>query len=150
MDGKDVQRISDVDKVLSILKGTPIFRRATDDDLRAMLKTAIQRVDPAGAMIVEEGKEGLGFYLIISGEADVSKRGIPLATLGAGSFFGELSCIDGASRTADVVAASETTCVVIPQWEMNSALESIPGVAQGMFRELVRRLRVSNAALDAL
>jgi CRP-like cAMP-binding protein len=147
---KEVQRISDVSEVVSLLKGTPIFKRAREEDLKAMLKTAIQRVDPAGTRIVEVGKEGLGFYLIINGEADVSRNGIALATLKPGSFFGELSCIDGASRTADVVAASETTCIVIPQWEMSNALESIPGVAQGMFKELVRRLRVSNAALDSL
>ena len=150
MGAKDVQRVSDAGEVLSLLKGTPIFRQASDDDLKALLKTAIQRVDPPVTKIVAEGKEGLGFYVLIKGEADVSKGGTRLATLGAGSFFGELSCIDGASRTADVVATTETTCVVIPQWELNNALESIPGVAQGMFRELVRRLRASNATLNAL
>jgi CRP/FNR family cyclic AMP-dependent transcriptional regulator len=147
---RNVQRITDVDKVVSILKGTSIFRQASEDDLRALLKAAIQRTASAGTKIVEEGKEGIGFYLIIDGTAEVSKHGTTLATLETGNFFGELSCIDGAPRTADVIAASDVTCLVIPQWEMNNVLESSPGVAQSMFRELVRRLRASNETLDTL
>jgi CRP-like cAMP-binding protein len=147
---RNVQRITDVDKVVSVLKGTSIFRQASEEDLKALLKTAIQRTAPAGTKIVEEGKEGIGFYLITAGTAEVSKHGSKLATLETGNFFGELSCIDGAARTADVIAASDVTCLVIPQWEMNNALESSPGVAQSMFRELVRRLRASNATLDTL
>ncbi|MBU0596089.1 cyclic nucleotide-binding domain-containing protein [Candidatus Bipolaricaulota bacterium] len=150
MSERNVQRITDVDQVISILKGTSIFRQVGKDDLKALLKTAIQRTAPAGTKIVEEGKEGIGFYLIIAGTAEVSKHGSKLATLKTGNFFGELSCIDGAARTADVIAASDVTCLVIPQWEMNNALESSPGVAQSMFRELVRRLRASNATLDTL
>jgi CRP/FNR family cyclic AMP-dependent transcriptional regulator len=147
---RNVQRITDVDAVVSLLKNTSIFRQAGEDDLRALLKAAIQRKAHAGTKIVEEGKEGIGFYLIIDGTAEVSKAGSKLATLEAGNFFGELSCIDGAARTADVIAATDVTCLVIPQWEMNNALESSPGVAQSMFRELVRRLRASNESLDTL
>jgi len=147
---KNVQRITDVDKVASLLKDTSIFRQAGKEDLRALLKAAIQRTIPAGTKIVSEGSEGIGFYLIIEGTAQVSKAGSTLATLEGGNFFGELSCIDGAPRTADVIAATDVTCLVIPQWEMNNALESSPGVAQSMFRELVRRLRASNETLDEL
>jgi len=144
---RNVQRITNVDKVVSLLKGTSIFRQAAEDDLKALLKAAIQRSIPAGTKIVTEGSEGIGFYLIIEGTAEVSKVGATLATLDTGNFFGELSCIDGAARTADVIAATDVTCLVIPQWEMNNALESSPGVAQSMFRELVRRLRTSNEGL---
>ena len=150
MSEKNVQRITDINGVVSLLKNTSIFRHAREDDLAALLKAAIQRSIPAGSKIVSEGSEGLGFYVILEGTAEVSKAGTSLATLEAGNFFGELSCIDGAPRTADVVAATDLTCLVVPQWEMNNALESSPGVAQSMFRELVRRLRASNETLDNL
>ena len=74
-------------------------------------------------------------------------EGKKLTELEAGNFFGELSCIDGESRTADVTAITDTTCLVITQWAMKSIIESYPGVALGMLKELVGRLRTSNLAL---
>jgi CRP/FNR family cyclic AMP-dependent transcriptional regulator len=115
-----------------------------------MLQSTIERTVRKGGRIVEQGHEGIGFYLIISGEAQVSKGRTKLASLKAGDFFGELSCIDGSPRTADVTAVADTTCLVVPQWEMKNIIDSCPGVARGMLLELVRRLRISNAALDTL
>lgn len=150
MDERSVRRITDVTEVAALLKKTPIFAQADDETLESMLKSTIQRTIPAGETIVEKGKEGIGFYLILEGTSEVSAGGKKLAKLEAGDFFGELSCIDGAPRTADVVASSDVTCLVISQWEMKNVLETCPGVARGMLRELVRRLRASNAALDTL
>jgi CRP/FNR family cyclic AMP-dependent transcriptional regulator len=150
MDERNVRRTTNLQEVASLLKQTPIFSRVADDTLEGMLASTIQRTVHAGKKIVEQGKEGIGFYLILEGSAEVSKGDVRLAELKRGDFFGELSCIDAAPRTADVVATSETTCLVIPQWEMKSVIQSCPSVALGMVEELVRRLRASNAALDTL
>ena len=150
MSEKTVQRITDTKQIISQLRRTAIFADVSEENLEAMLKSTIQKTVHAGNKIVEQGKEGIGFYLILDGKAEVLKKDVKLAELGVGSFFGELSCIDGEPRTADVVAMTETTCLVITQWQMKSVIESYPGVALGMLKELVRRLRASNLALDAL
>jgi len=148
MDKKQVRRTTDTKQVISILKGTPIFAQASEETLESMLKSTIQKTVEARAKIVEQGKEGIGFYLILDGKAEVVKETVKLGELEVGDFFGELACIDGEPRTADVVAVTDTTCLVITQWGMNNIIESCPGVALGMLKELVRRLRTSNAALD--
>lgn len=148
MDKKHVRRTTDTQQVISLLRRTPIFAQVSEETLEAMLKSTIQKTIEAGAKIVEQGKEGIGFYLILEGKAEVVKETVNLGELEAGDFFGELACIDGEPRTADVVAVTDTTCLVITQWGMNSIIESCPGVALGMLKELVRRLRTSNAALD--
>jgi len=147
MDDRAVRRTTDPKEIIPILKKTTVFSHESDDTLEAMLAHTVQRTVEAGTKIVETGKEGIGFYLILAGSAEVLADGRKLAELKAGDFFGELSCIDGQPRTADVVAATDTVCLVITQWEMKGVIESYPGVALGMLRELVRRLRSSNAAL---
>jgi len=134
-------------QIISLMKATPIFSRMNEAGLKNVLKSAIQKKSPAGAKLVEEGKGGVGFYLILEGKAEVIREGAKLAELGQGNFFGELSVIDGAPRTADVVAMTDTNCIVISQWAMTSLIENHPEIAQGMLGELVRRLRATDEAL---
>ena len=137
----------DDQQIISLMKGTPIFSRLKDSGLKSVLKSAVQKKSSAGTKLVEEGKGGVGFYLILEGTAEVIREGEKLAELGAGNFFGELSVIDGAPRTADVVAMTDTCCLVITQWAMTSLIENHPQIAQGMLEELVRRLRATDEAL---
>jgi len=136
-------------QIISIMKQTPIFSRMNESGLKSVLKSAVQKKSPAGAKIVEEGKGGVGFYLILAGKAEVIRNGEKLAELSEGNFFGELSVIDGAPRTADVIAMTDTFCLVITQWAMTSLIENHPEIAQGMLAELVRRLRATDEALHA-
>jgi CRP/FNR family cyclic AMP-dependent transcriptional regulator len=135
----------DKGKIISILKNTPIFANTSDESLESLLKSAIQKTVDAGTKIVEKGQSGLGFYMILSGKADVvGPRGKKLAEIGERGFFGELSVIDGAPRTADVVATTDVTCLVVSQWAMRSIINTHPEIALSMLEELVRRLRASN------
>ncbi len=136
-------------RIISLMKATPIFSRMSDANLKNVLKSAVQKSSPAGTKIVEQGKGGVGFYLILEGQAEVIRAGEKLAELEAGNFFGELGVIDGAPRTADVVAMVDTNCIIISQWAMKSLIEHHPEIAQGMLEELVRRLRATDEALHA-
>ena len=139
----------DDQQIIALMKRTPIFSRLKESGLKSVLKSAVQKKSPAGTKLVEEGKGGVGFYLILEGTAEVIREGEKLAELGAGNFFGELSVIDGAPRTADVIAMTDTYCLVITQWAMKSLIENHPEIAQGMLDELVRRLRATDEALHA-
>jgi CRP-like cAMP-binding protein len=131
-------------KIIEALKKTPIFAKSSDESLASLLKSAIQKTVQAGTKIVEKGQSGLGFYLILQGKADVMSGGKKLAEFSEGSFFGELSVIDGAPRTADVVAKVETTCLVLSQWAMRSIISTHPEIALSMLEELAHRLRVTD------
>jgi len=134
-------------RIISLMQATPIFSRMKEAGLKSVLKAAVQKTAAAGTKIVEQGKGGVGFYLILEGKAEVIRQGEKLAQFGVGNFFGELSVIDGATRTADVVAVTDTTCLVVTQWAMKSLIENHPEIAQGMLEELVRRLRATDEAL---
>jgi CRP/FNR family cyclic AMP-dependent transcriptional regulator len=135
----------DTQKIIPLLKKTPIFAKTSDASLKAMLKSSVEKTVPAGTKIVEQGQSGAGFYLILEGKAEVMAGEEKLAELQTGDFFGELSVIDGARRTADVVAVTDTACLVITQWAMRSIINGHPEVALSMLEELARRLRATDA-----
>src|SRR6266702_387986 len=71
---------------------------ALADDRIPLLATGKDIEFPAGRMIVEEGSIGTDFYLILSGDATVSKGGRVIRRLRPGDFFGEISLLDGGPR----------------------------------------------------
>ncbi len=67
---------------------------------------------PPGSYVVEQGEVPAGLFLILSGEAEMWKEGDGgrrerLGQLGVGEFFGHRH------RSADVVAATSLTCLVL-------------------------------------
>src|SRR3970282_1311707 len=70
-----------------------------------------------GETVIMEGSGGAAFFLIDSGEATVSSKGVHLATLGPGDYFGEIALIDGGPRSATVTAATDMGCYGLTFWE---------------------------------
>ena len=61
--------------------------------------------------MVWEGDEGVAFYLIVEGSAEVRRSGKVLSRLGQGNFFGEMTLLDEQPSSADVVAVEPTRCL---------------------------------------
>jgi len=138
----------DKKKALDLLREAPLFSRLSERELKAVRKKATEKGFAAGTKVVAEGASGVGFYLILEGSAEVSRSGEKLAKLGSGAFFGEMSLLDGAPRSADVIALEDTQCLVLTPWAMKSVVSANPDVALGMLEELARRLRDTDRALS--
>ena len=93
------------DKVMAT---SDLFRHLDKKERQEVLrKLTLQTFEP-GALIIQEGCPGDYLYLIKSGKADVTtwrdEQEMLLATIKEGEFFGEISLVTGASRTASVRA----------------------------------------------
>lgn len=133
-----------------LLQRATLFAGFTDREIATVVSTAKERSFAAGEMIIEEGHEGgRGFYLVLAGTVQVRKGDIVLADFGVGDYFGEMALLlDDTPRTADVVATSDASCLVITQWDLRALITSHPEIGVKMMGELARRLRDTDAALS--
>jgi hypothetical protein len=99
-----------------------------------------------GETVIMEGSGGAAFFLIETGEATVSKKGVPVATLGPGDCFGELALIDGGPRSATVTAATDLVCYGLTFWEFRPLIERNSSIAWKLLQALAKRLRDADAA----
>jgi CRP/FNR family transcriptional regulator, cyclic AMP receptor protein len=101
-----------------------------------------------GKVLVEEGRPGQEFFIIVEGRAAVSRHGLWLADLDAGTFFGELALLENGYRTATVIAETDMTLLVFSRAEFNSLHEAAPTVGRKMLAEMGGRLLRTNDLLD--
>ena len=126
---------------LYMLAGVGLFSGATEGGRAAIAAKAVEVDFPAGHRVARQGEIETGFFLIAAGAASVVRDGEVLAKLGPGEFFGELSLLDRRPRMASVVADEPTTCLALSSWDFEKLLETEPGVALAVLREVARRLR---------
>ena len=98
------------------------------------------RHDP-GHDVTTEGALGLGFHLILDGEASVSQGGTERRRLGPGDYFGEISMIDGQRRSATVTAETPLRAAYVSHATFEELLDQDPAFARGLLKVLCSRLR---------
>jgi pyruvate,water dikinase len=113
-------------------------RRQSEQIARLLKERRFQK----GETVILEGSGGAAFFLIDSGEATVSQKGVVLRTIGPGDHFGELALIDGGPRTATVTAATDLVCYGLTFWEFRPLVERNGTIAWKILQELAKRLRV--------
>jgi CRP-like cAMP-binding protein len=60
---------------VALLKAVPLFQSLGTKEMKAVLRIAKEVDHAPGHEIVGEGQSGIGFHLILSGEASVSQGG---------------------------------------------------------------------------
>jgi CRP/FNR family cyclic AMP-dependent transcriptional regulator len=127
------------------LRGVQMFSACTDKELAQIARACDEVTVEPGVDVVEEGTAGDGFYLIASGEAEVTRAGHHVANVGPGQYFGELSLLDEAPRNATVTASSPLTMLRLRRREFAAVLDSWPGVAHKLLQQMARRLHEADA-----
>jgi len=80
------------DRRSELLAGCPLFRGINAAGLAGLADLATSVDFPTGHVIARQGEIGTGFFVVIEGAVRVVRDGEIVARLGAGEFFGELSC----------------------------------------------------------
>ena len=101
-----------------------------------------------GATLIEEGEEGDAFFVILDGAATVRRSGVDVASVGPGSWFGELALLDGEPRSATVVATGPTTVAVLGVRLFRTLLREFPDMTSAILAGLASDLRRTRDALD--
>jgi CRP-like cAMP-binding protein len=144
-----VSRIPRRKRRFGALRDMAIFSGCSDAELGRIGALSTECFAQAGDVLAEQDSRGLEFFVIVEGSAAVTRNGVRLATLGRGSFFGELALLDGAARTATVVAETDMRLLVLSRREFSSLHHAAPSVAEKMLAEVGARLRSTDGMLDS-
>jgi CRP-like cAMP-binding protein len=122
------------------LKRVPLFAGLQDKDLKSIASSMHERTFKAGESPTVEGKSGIGFFIIESGEATVDVGGREVRKLGAGDHFGEIALIGKAPRSATITADTELQCWGLTAWEFKPLVEGNPAIAWHLLETFAERL----------
>ncbi len=100
----------------------------------------------SGAVVFRKGEPGECMYCIQSGSCGVFEDyGTPkekqIARLATGDYFGEMSLLDRAPRSATIVALEDTSLQVISEDSFSAFLASSPDTVLELIRQMSDRLR---------
>jgi CRP-like cAMP-binding protein len=124
-----------------LLAGVRLFSTMSAAGRAAIAECAVEVEFSEGHRIARQGEVETGFFLVVAGAVCIARDGETLAHLGPGEFFGELSLLDREPRIASATAEEPTTCLALPSWEFQRLLETEPGIATAVLREVAHRLR---------
>lgn len=139
------------DQLIELLADVPLFSACSKADLRIIARHATEVEAPADTVLVEEGETADTFFVLLNGEASVRRKGSAarsrrIATLGAGSYFGELALLDPAPRNATVAATTPVTLAAISARVFRTLLREVPAMNEKLLTGLARRLREADAS----
>ena len=134
---------------VALCAGVPLFAEMSQKDMARIVDRSKETVHPEGEAVVTEGHGGIGFHLILDGTAKVVRSGRKVDDLKRGDFFGEMTLIDGAPRSASVIATSDLSTMVLSQWEFKPLVKNHPEMAWKLIEYLTRRVRAEQSARDA-
>jgi len=120
---------------------TPVFSALPAELLGPIVDAGEERSYVDDETIVRTGDPGDELFVVLEGVVKVMRDGREIARIEAGSFFGEVSVLDGGARSADVVAAGPVRCLAIPRGVIREALATTPAAAWAMLEILANRLR---------
>jgi CRP-like cAMP-binding protein len=124
--------------LVETLRRFNLFADLDRAQLQAIADPDSERSFAAGERIMRRGMSGMGFYVILDGEATVTLGGKELNRLRQGDFFGEISTLLDEPLTADITAETPVRVLEIPGPRLKAFLLSYPQV---MFRMLVTEAR---------
>jgi CRP/FNR family cyclic AMP-dependent transcriptional regulator len=133
------------DASTDLLAQVPLFSACSKKELQQLARKAEDRDVPAGTVLVREGAMGDAFYVIVSGQAEVDRSGTVVATIGPGTFFGDLALLDKAPRNATVTAKTDMELIVLGQREFSTMLDESTAFARKLLIGLAHRLREMDA-----
>jgi CRP/FNR family transcriptional regulator, cyclic AMP receptor protein len=137
------------------LKRVPLFAGLTDAQYDLLAAGSTRRNFPKGRMMVAEGEPSQSLYILLSGRAKVQRsdsegKEVILAVLGPGEFFGEMSLIDDAPRSASVITLESCDFMAINKESFKAMISQSTEMCLQIMKGLVKRLRGADQKIETL
>jgi CRP-like cAMP-binding protein len=102
----------------NLMATSALFKPFNRMQQRDLLRRFTSHDVAPGTVVISEGEEGRGLFVVLSGELDVARRAadganVTLGQLKIGDVFGEMSLLRNARTTASVVATRPSTVLFL-------------------------------------
>ena len=140
---------------IELLQSVSIFWDLNEIDLGHIADKMVAKHFENGNYIFLEDSEGEQCFFVLEGSVKVTRlskdgREVILAMLNEGDFFGEMSLLDGESRSANVIALEKTKVLTLDRNDFIAVVNDYPQIAVQLLKELARRLRKSDRQIASL
>jgi len=136
----------------TFLSQIQLFAQLDDDERGVLAQVMHERTLAAGECLFRLGEPGDSMFIVTSGAVelfvkDTAGQKIILHTATCGDFFGELSLLDGGSRTASATANEPSNLLVLDREDLQQLFRKRPDAALDMLAAMGRMTRKANALL---
>jgi membrane protein len=115
----------------------------------ALLDRFVQRLEK-DEQLFREGDEGHDLYVVLQGAISLRRGGRELAVIQVGDYFGEMSMLLDAPRSASAVAVEpDTQVIAVSGANFDVLLREHPTLVRRMLKEMAERLRATNEKVAA-
>jgi small-conductance mechanosensitive channel/CRP-like cAMP-binding protein len=138
-----------------LLARIDLFAALSEETRRRVAAGARLQYFDAGERLVSEGETGDSLFILARGAVIISKSGrdigttsVALAVLREGEFFGEMSLLTGAPRSASVTSEGPCEVFVLDRQALAPILEADPQIAEVLSKRLAERLAATAARFE--
>ena len=129
-----------------MLKKIPLFMSMDDEERAALAAIMDEAPFKAGQVIFSAEETGGTFFIVQAGQVELSiidddGEKLVLEILESGDFFGEMSLLDGGTRSATATAIQRTETLVLDRREFLDLLMQRPHMAQDVLVSQAKRIR---------
>lgn len=137
----------------SFLAKISLFQQLDDDERGVLAQVMVEKTVAPGETLFRSGEPGDAMFIVFEGKVDLfvkDKAGqkIVLHTAEAGEFFGELSLLDGGSRTATAQVTEAGHLYVLDREDLQQLFRKRPDAALDMLAAMGRMTRKANSLLQ--
>jgi CRP/FNR family transcriptional regulator, cyclic AMP receptor protein len=126
---------------VDLIKRVPLFADCSRGELEQIAQLADEVDLDEGKALTRMGEPGREFFVLLEGEADVTRDGQSINKLHAGDFFGEIALVEDTPRTATVTATTPMRALVITDRAFKQLLEKQPEIQRKVLVALVERVK---------
>lgn len=140
---------------IKLLASVPIFSELTSLELEELRSRMSRQRYKKSNMILMEDEFGDTFFIISKGIVKITRiseegREVILAMLGEGDFFGEMSLLDGETRSANAIAFDDAEVLILKRHDFIDLLQKYPKIAISLLAEMASRIRKSDHQIESL
>lgn len=138
---RDLDRRLTAPGELELLRAVAVFADLPAPAMERLAHAAERVQVPAGETVVVEGGASDRFYVIVSGEVEVTQRGRVLRAEGPGEFFGEIGLLRDVVRTATVTATTACELLVVERADFLGVVSHMGDGMHALDDIITRRLQ---------